>query len=47
MNIFMLSIPIKIVIGLSVLAASTAFMPGAFTRIYRAIFEYWQALASA
>jgi flagellar biosynthetic protein FliR len=44
MNIFMLSIPVKIVIGLSILAASTAFMPGVFRRIYQSIFDYWAAL---
>jgi flagellar biosynthetic protein FliR len=44
MNVFMLSIPVKIVVGLGVLAASTAFMPGIFRRIYQAIFQYWAAL---
>jgi len=44
MNVFMLSIPLKIVVGLGVLAASTTFMPGVFRRIYQAIFEYWAAL---
>jgi len=44
MNVFMLSIPLKIVVGLGVLAASTVFMPGIFRRIYQAIFQYWAAL---
>jgi flagellar biosynthetic protein FliR len=44
MNVFMVSIPVKIVIGLGVLAASTAFMPDALRRIYESIFAYWQAL---
>jgi flagellar biosynthesis protein FliR len=44
MNVFMVSIPVKIVAGLMVLAASTAFMPGVFRRIYESIFQYWAAL---
>jgi len=46
MNIFMLSIPVKIIVGLLLLAASTAFMPGVLRRIYESIFAYWASLVS-
>lgn len=44
-NIFMLSIPIKIVVGLLVLASSVPLMRIVFQRIFTAIFSYWTALA--
>lgn len=44
MNVFMLSIPVKIAAGLFVLALTSAFMPGVLRSIYESIFAYWQAL---
>jgi flagellar biosynthesis protein FliR len=45
MNVFMISIPIKIVVGLLVLAACAPFLSGILRSIYESIFTYWQALA--
>jgi flagellar biosynthesis protein FliR len=45
MNIFMLSMPIKIAIGLSLLAISAPLLKGIFQHIFESIFEYWQLLA--
>jgi flagellar biosynthesis protein FliR len=44
MNVFMLSIPVKIAVGLMVLAISASFMQGVLRWIYESIFAYWQAL---
>lgn len=44
-NIFMLSIPIKIAVGLLVLVSSVPLMRHVFQRIFTAIFSYWAALA--
>lgn len=44
MNIFMLSIPIKIGVGLLILALSVPFMRSSFQRIFESIFAYWSAL---
>lgn len=45
LNVFMLSIPIKIAIGLLVFAASAPYVGWAIERILESIFAYWQALA--
>lgn len=44
MNVFMISIPVKIVVGLLVLAASAPYMRGVLQKIYESIFIYWRAL---
>jgi flagellar biosynthesis protein FliR len=44
-NIFMLSIPVKIAVGLLVLASSLPLMRNVFQRIFATIFSYWAALA--
>jgi flagellar biosynthesis protein FliR len=44
MNIFMLSIPIKIGVGLLVLALSVPYMKGLFERIFASIFAFWNTL---
>lgn len=45
MNIFMLSIPIKTIVGLAGLAMSAPYMKGLFARIFESIFTYWETLA--
>jgi flagellar biosynthetic protein FliR len=45
MNIFMLSMPIKIAIGLSMLAISAPHLKNIFQRVFESIFEYWSHLA--
>lgn len=45
MNIFMLSMPIKIAIGLVLLAIMAPLLQGIFQRIFESIFEYWNLLA--
>lgn len=45
MNLFMLSMPVKILVGLSVLAASAPLLKGLFNQIFVSIFHYWQRLA--
>jgi flagellar biosynthesis protein FliR len=45
MNVFMISIPVKIVVGLLMLAALAPFLSGILRRIFESIFTYWQALA--
>lgn len=44
MNIFMLGIPLKIGVGLLLLAASIPFLRGVLQRIFQSIFAYWGAL---
>ena len=41
-NMFIISIPIKIFVGLSVLAMSIAHFAPMLTKIYMSIFQYWQ-----
>ena len=43
-NMFIISIPMKIFIGLSVLAISIAYLAPILTKIYMSIFQYWQSL---
>lgn len=43
-NMFIVSIPIKIFVGLMVLALSIAYMAPLLTKIYMSIFEYWQSV---
>ena len=43
-NIFMLSIPIKIAIGLSMLAISIPLLKDAFQTIFMSVFSFWDAL---
>jgi flagellar biosynthetic protein FliR len=45
MNIFMLSMPIKIAIGLVLLAVTAPLLKNIFQRIFESIFEYWNLLA--
>lgn len=45
MNMFMLSMPIKILVGLAVLAASTPLLKTLFERLFESLFLYWQRLA--
>lgn len=44
-NVFLLSIPVKIVAGLSVLALSAPLMGPVLSRIFESVFRYWGALA--
>ena len=43
-NVFLLSIPVKIVAGLSVLALSMPLMGPVLSRIFESVFRYWGAL---
>ena len=43
-NVFLLSIPVKIVAGLSVLALSVPLMGPVLSRIFESVFRYWGAL---
>lgn len=43
MNIFILSIPVKIYIGFILLAMSVLWMEPILERIYQALFDYWRA----
>lgn len=43
-NVFLLSIPVKIVAGLSVLALSAPLMGPVLSRIFTSVFRYWDAL---
>jgi flagellar biosynthetic protein FliR len=45
MNLFMLSMPIKIAIGLIVLALIAPHFETIFARIFNGIFDYWRQLA--
>lgn len=45
-NMFIISIPIKIFVGLSVLAISISHIAPVLTKIYMSIFQYWQTLLS-
>lgn len=46
MNIFILSIPLKIYIGFVLLAMSVLWMRPILDRIYRTLFDYWQVALS-
>jgi flagellar biosynthetic protein FliR len=43
-NVFLLSIPVKIVAGLSALALSVPLMAPVLARIFTSVFRYWDAL---
>ena len=43
-NVFLLSIPVKVFTGLSVLAMSAPFTGPALSRIFESMFIYWEAL---
>ena len=43
-NVFLLSMPVKIVAGLSVLALSAPLMGPVMLRIFESVFRYWDAL---
>ncbi len=43
-NMFILGIPIKIFVGLSVLAISIGYFSPLLTKIYMSIFQYWQII---
>lgn len=45
MNVFMLSIPIKIAVGLLALAACSVYLQPLFNRLFESIFLYWRSLA--
>lgn len=45
MNVFMISIPVKIAVGLLVLAACAPYLRAVLLHIYESILTYWQALA--
>jgi len=44
MNVFIIAIPFKIVLGLVVLAASLRHMGAAMSSIFESVFRYWSAL---
>ncbi len=44
MNMFMLGIPVKIAVGIVVLACSLFYMSGLLKKIYAALFDYWMAV---
>jgi flagellar biosynthetic protein FliR len=41
MNVFFVGLPMKIVVGLSVLALSAPALPGVMGRVYASIFAFW------
>jgi flagellar biosynthetic protein FliR len=43
-NVFFVTIPIKVFVGLVVLAVSTQYMGPVMRRVFEAIFEYWQTV---
>ena len=46
MNVFIIAIPFKIVLGLVVLAASLRYMSGAMQKVFESVFRYWNLLLS-
>jgi flagellar biosynthetic protein FliR len=46
MNVFIIAIPFKIVLGMIVLAASLRYVGGAATQAFESIFRYWSQLLS-
>lgn len=44
MNVFMISIPVKIAVGLLALAASASYLQGILRNIYQSVFDYWRSL---
>lgn len=44
MNVFILSIPIKIALGLSILAATVVYSQPLIRRVYESIFIFWEPL---
>lgn len=45
LNVFMLSIPIKIAVGLAVLVAATPYVGWLIGRVIESVFAYWRAVA--
>ena len=45
-NVFIVSLPLKILVGLLMLAISLRYMQPLIMRIFEDIFEYWQRLLS-
>jgi flagellar biosynthesis protein FliR len=46
MNVFIIAIPFKIVLGLAVLAASLRYVGAAMAQAFDSVFRYWSALLS-
>ena len=46
MNVFVIAIPFKIVVGLGVLALSLRYMAGVMTRTFESVFRTWSSLLS-
>jgi flagellar biosynthetic protein FliR len=44
MNVFIVAIPVKIFVGLAMLAASVAYLGPVAAKIFASIFRYWEAL---
>jgi flagellar biosynthetic protein FliR len=44
MNVFIVGLPLKILVGLIVLAISLGFLEPAFTLVFEGLFESWQAI---
>jgi flagellar biosynthetic protein FliR len=44
MNVFIIAIPFKIVLGLAVLAASLRHIGAAMSSVFESVFRYWSAL---
>jgi flagellar biosynthesis protein FliR len=43
-NMFIVGLPLKIFVGLTVLAISLNFMGPLFQKVFRSIFEYWESI---
>jgi flagellar biosynthetic protein FliR len=46
MNVFIIAIPFKIVLGLLVLAATLRYFGGTMLKVFESVFRYWNALLS-
>jgi flagellar biosynthetic protein FliR len=44
MNVFIVAIPFKIVLGLLVLALSLQYVAAAMHRVFESVFRYWTAV---
>jgi len=44
MNLFIVAIPVKIFVGLAVLAASVAYLGPVAARVFASIFRYWESV---
>jgi flagellar biosynthetic protein FliR len=45
-NVFIVSLPLKILVGLATLAISLRYLGPVMTRVFEGIFDYWQRLLS-